>query len=133
MGGMKQAIILAIAAVAILGAASPAQRRNPPVIVDQIRADCPLTVSFGSYAMGIDSQAFSSILRTLQYDRAVTRIEQRNWGREGERTLCATIRKPAEARRVFKRVKALFPRTPRGPLTVETRSGLNFTANRPMR
>ena len=122
---MKQ-IILAIAAVAILGSASPAQRRNPPVIVDEIRAHCPLAVSFGSYAMGIDSGAFDSILRTLQHDRAVTRIEQRNWGREGERTLCAVIRKPAEARRVFNRVKALFPRKPRGPLTVTLAGGREY-------
>ena len=123
-------IILALAAVAITGAASP-QRRNAPVMVDTIRANCPLTVNFGSYAMGIDSGAYERIVRTLQYDRAVWGIEQRNWGREGERTLCIEVRKPAEVRRVFKRVKALFPRNPRGPLTVSTARGLSYTAPTP--
>ena len=125
-------IILALAAVAIPGAASP-QRPNAPVMVDTIRANCPLTVNFGSYAMGIDSAAFASIVRTLQYDRAVRGIEQRNWGREGERTLCVDVRKPAEVRRVFKRVKALFPRKPRGPLTVSTAGGLSYTSSAPAR
>lgn len=128
---MKQ-IILSLAVIAILGNASP-QVRNPPVIVNEIRADCPLTVTFGSYAMGIDGKAFDSILRTLRYDRAVTRIEQRNWGREGEKTLCAEIRRPSEVRRVFKRIKALFPHNPRGPLTVALANGTEYHSAQPRR
>lgn len=127
-------ILLAAAAVATTAAASPPQYPNSPVIVNEIRADCPLTISFGSYAMGIDAQAFDTIVRSLRYDRAVHGIQQRNWGREGERTLCVNVgNKPSEARRVFNRVKALFPKRPRGPLTVKLANGREYTANRPMR
>ena len=121
-----KSIVLAIAAVAIIGSASPQRRPLEPVRVDEIRANCPLTVSFGSYAMGIDSRTFDATLRLLSRDRAVTRIEQRNWGREGERTLCAVTRKPADARRLFTRVKALFPRKPHGPLTVKLAGGRDY-------
>ncbi|MEZ0242573.1 MAG: hypothetical protein ACAH11_04315 [Sphingomonas sp.] len=112
---MKQ-VVLTLAAIAILGNAAPQQRA--PVQVDEIRANCPLTVTFGSYAMGIDSRTYDATLKLLLRDRAVVRLEQRNWGREGEKTLCAVTRKSADARRLFARVKALFPRKPRGPLTV---------------
>jgi hypothetical protein len=121
-------VILAIAAVAITGAANPPQRPNAPVMVAAIRADCPLVVSFGSYAMGIDSQAYSRIVGDLQYDRAVRGIEQHNWGREGERTLCVNVRKTSEARRVFNRIRKLFPSKPRGPLTVRLANGREFHA-----
>lgn len=121
-----KSIVLAIAAVAIIGSASPQRRPLEPVRVDEIRANCPLTVSFGSYAMGIDSRTFDATIRLLSRDRAVMRIEQRNWGREGERTLCAVTRKPADARRLFARVKALFPRKPRGPLTVTLAGGREY-------
>jgi hypothetical protein len=119
---MKQ-LVLALAATAILGNAAP---QRAPVIVEEIRAHCPLTVSFGSYAMGIDTRTYDATVRLLSRDRAVTRLEQRNWGREGERTLCAVTRKPADARRLFARVKALFPRKPRGPLTVALANGTEY-------
>lgn len=129
---MKQ-LVLAIAAVAILGNASPQRRPLEPVRVDEVRANCPLTVSFGSYAMGIDSGAFDATLRLLSRDRGVTRIEQRNWGREGERTLCAVTRSRADARRLYARVKAIFPRKPRGPLTVALRGGPEYHSPQPRR
>ncbi|MCW3847766.1 hypothetical protein OF829_10985 [Sphingomonas sp. LB-2] len=120
---MKQ-LLLATAAIAILGNAAP-QRPGPgePVQVDQIRADCPLTVTFGSYAMGIDGGTYDRVLRLLRNDRGVSRVEVRAWGREGEKTLCAVTRSSVDARRLFARVKGLFPRKPRGPLTVALRGG----------
>jgi len=121
-------IILAAAALATTAAASPPQYPNAPVMVDRIRADCPLTISFGSYAMGIDGPSFDKVVRTLRYDRAVRGVEQHNWGREGERTLCANIRKPAEARRVFNRLKVLLPAKPRGPVTLKLASGREYRA-----
>ena len=124
---------LAIAAIAIMGSASPQRRPLEPVRVDKIRADCPLTISFGSYAMGIDSGAYGATLKLLSRDRGVVRIEQRNWGREGERTLCAVTRSRADARRLFARVKAMFPRKPRGPLTVSLRGGAEYHSPRPQR
>lgn len=122
---MKHAI-LAIAAVAITGSASPQRRPLEPIRVDEIRADCPLSVSFGSYAMGIDTRTYDATLKLFSRDRSVLRIEQRNWGREGERTLCAVTRKSADARQLFTKVKALFPRKPRGPLTVTLAGGRDY-------
>ena len=119
-------LILAIAAIATVAAAEPQRRPLAPAKVDEIRADCPLTIRFGSYAMGIDGTAYDATVRLLTRDRGVTRVEQRNWGREGERTLCAMTRSRADARRLFGRVKALFPRKPRGPLTVSLRGGPDY-------
>ena len=125
---MKQ-LVLATAALALLGNAA-LQRPGPgePVQVDRIRPDCPLTISFGSYAMGIDSGTYDRVLRMLKNDRGVFRIEVRAWGREGEKTVCAVTRSSIDARRLFARVKALFPRKPRGPLSVLLHGGREFRA-----
>ena len=90
-------------------------------------APCPLTVTFGSYAMGIDRGAYDRIYKLLAKDRGVRKVDRRRWGREGEVTLCVQTRTRADARRLFGRVKAIFPRKPRGPLTIEA-GGLRFHA-----
>jgi hypothetical protein len=69
----------------------------------------------------------------LKRERLVRSVTSHRWGREGEVTLCAMTKRSSDARRVFQRVKSSLPRDPRGPITVETRSGLIYTASRPMR
>ena len=91
-------------------------------------AECGLTVTFGSYAMGIDRGTLAKVEALLAGDSAVTRVDRHPWGREGELTLCIHTRSAREAKDLFYRVKPLFPAKPRGPLTVETSSGLKFTA-----
>lgn len=93
-------------------------------------AECAVSVRFGSYAMGIDQAAFERVRGLLARDRGVRGVEAQRWGREGETTLCVRTRRPADARRLFGRVKAVLPARPRGPITVEARGGLRFEAPR---
>jgi hypothetical protein len=118
------------AALLTVGAAHAGTRTVPITPITEAPRNCPLTVSFGSYAMGIDGKAFDAVSGLLTRDRGVKAVEQYRWGREGEVTLCARTRGGADARRLFWRVRALFPRAPRGPLTVSTASGLRFAVSR---
>lgn len=96
-----------------------------------IPADCPLSVQFGSYAMGIDGGAAEAVGALLDSDAAVTSVDRYPWGREGEYTLCIAARTDADARRLFEAIARLFPASPLGPLSVSTRDGLRFDAPRP--
>ena len=88
---------------------------------------CDLMVSFGSYAMGIDAPALAAVRRILA-DRGVRSIEEMHGGPEGETYLCARTRRPADARRLFDRMRIVLPTSPRGPIAVRTASGLRFDA-----
>ncbi|RYY31768.1 MAG: hypothetical protein EOP59_20270 [Sphingomonadales bacterium] len=119
---MKQMIALALAASLAGGCTPP----TPPVAAPAAPAACAVTVTFASYAMGIDRGAFDAVQALLARDKGVTRNEARRWGREGEVTLCVDTRSSADATRLFEAIKPLFPVKPRGPLTVETASGARF-------
>jgi hypothetical protein len=95
----------------------------------EIPAHCPLTIHFGSYAMGIDGKTLRRVESLLAGDPAVTGVTRSPWGREGEVTLCASIRSNADRDRLFAAVAALFPRRPRGPLSVRTNDGRELQAN----
>lgn len=109
---------------------APAPPPPPPPphsgVVAHAGDPCPLTVVFGSYAMGIDSGARGRIEALLAGDRAVAGFTAQPWGREGEVTLCARTRTPADAARLFQEIRALVPPRPRGPVTIRTQSGLRF-------
>ena len=91
-------------------------------------AACPLTIRFGSYAMGIDGGAAQSVEKLLRADKAVQAVERRPWGREGEFDLCARIARPSEAKRLFERIRPLLPAKPRGPITVTLADGRSYAA-----
>ena len=111
---MKQ-IALTLAAIALLGNASPAQRGGAG---NPIPENCPLKVDFGSYGAGIDRTAHDAIRRLFARDRGVVRVIRSNWGREGEVTLCAVTRNKAATRRLYHRANALVPAKPRGAVTI---------------
>ena len=115
-------------------ATAPAAAPDPAPAKSGVRpdpgpgADCPLSVRFGSYAMGIDRPTLEAVQSLLAADAAVTAVERHPWGREGETTLCVRLRSEADAERLFRAVAGLFPAEPRGPLSVATRTGLVFHA-----
>lgn len=108
----------------------PAPAGQPQSNENAAPAACALEVQFGSYAMGIDRPTLGRVEALLARDAAVTKVERRPWGREGEVTLCASVGTAAEADRVARAVAALFPADPRGPLSVTTASGLVLRAGR---
>jgi hypothetical protein len=111
-----------VASLLLLDACAPT---SVPATPEPTR--CDLTISFGSYAMGIDRPALHAV-RAILADRAVRSVEERNPGREGEIDLCARTGRPADARRLFDRIRAVLPAEPRGPITVRTASGMRFDA-----
>lgn len=124
--------IAAILATAGLGACTDA----PPPASPEVReggdvapTDCALTISFGSYAMGIDRETLRRVDALLQADRGVAGVTRSPWGREGEVTLCAAVRSSADRERLFAAVAALFPERPRGPLSIRTSDGREAQAN----
>ena len=108
---MKTLIAASLALILTAGAAA-AQPVSAP-------GQCDVKVTFGSYAMGIDRPTFEKVDRLLSRDRRVAKSDQQRWGREGEVTICAKTRRRADIAPLFYRIKALFPRNPRGPVTVE--------------
>lgn len=89
---------------------------------------CPLEIAFGSYAMGIDRGALARVEQLLAAEHL--RVTRSPWGREGEVTLCADARSDADAERLARRIAALLPTAPRGPVAVRTATGLSFRAGR---
>ena len=119
----------ALATTALLASActaSPRVEPTPPPIAAV--SACAVTVTFGSYAMGIDRETFAAIDTLLERDKGVTATLHRRWGREGEMTVCVATRSTADRTRLFGKIGGLFPATPRGPLTVETADGRRFEA-----
>ena len=120
---------IALIAIALLAGACTAR---PPVEslampVDQAPV-CGVTVTFGSYAMGIDRGTFAAVEALLARDKGVTATSQKRWGREGEVTMCVETRSAADNARLFGEIAKLFPAKPRGPLTVESADGRKFEA-----
>lgn len=115
---MRMLAALSIATFAAGGCAHAGTRTAPIIPVTEAPRDCPLAVSFGSYAMGIDRPTFDKVSALLAHDRGVKTIEQHRWGREGEVTLCARTRGRADARRLFGQIRQRLPEKPRGPVTL---------------
>jgi hypothetical protein len=99
-----------------------------PAAPQAVPAPCPLEIEFGSYAMGIDSATLARVEQLLAAERVA--VARTPWGREGEVTLCAAARSAADAERMARRIAALLPPEPRGPIAVRTASGLAFRAGR---
>lgn len=131
---MKTALTLALLTLAV----APAEARFMPLPGSPQRAnpapdDCPLTIGFGSYAMGIDQRAYASIDRLLRADRGVRAVTRHAWGREGETTLCARTRTRADAQRLFARIRAGLPANPRGPISMQVLGGRRYQTPPPPR
>jgi hypothetical protein len=92
-------------------------------------APCPLTLQFGSYAMGIDAGALSRIDALLARDRAVVHVDRQRWGREGEVTLCVHTRRSGDVQRIARAARRLVPTSPRGPVSAATPTGPLWTIN----
>lgn len=124
---------LALAAAALAASASEARPPRPGIgqSGQPVPRDCALTIGFSSYATGIDRPTYGAVQRLLESDRAVRGVSQHRWGREGEATLCARTRTRADAERLFHTIRRLVPARPRGPVTVHTASGLQFSAPPP--
>ncbi len=127
---MRIALTLMLASFSVLSTATAHASAAENQMSAAIPKQCPLSVDFGSYGAGTDGTTFAAVQKLLSKDRGVAKLLSKNWGREGEILLCAVTRSQRDARRLFKSVKSLLPRAPRGPITLKTSTGLIFTASR---
>ncbi len=116
---MKKLLILAAITMLLASATDARMVRPGPGGPPQVPANCPLTIAFSSYGAGIDGGTLARVERLLAADRGVRRTSRHLWGREGEVTLCARTRNNGDAARLARRIRAMIPPRPRGPVTVE--------------
>lgn len=109
--------------------AGPAQAAIAPGDTLPNGRACPVVVSFGSYAMGIDQTALRKAKAYAARSRGVRVVSETPWGREGERTLCMDARTKKEANRAFEDLRAIIRVSARtGPTTVATAAGRTWTS-----
>lgn len=123
--GVMKSLILSAAAIAAVATASPAVAQAPGA------EGCSVSVSFGSYAMGIDRAAFDRIERyTRANKRLIKAVDVTAWGREGERTVCISTRSKAARTAVFRDIRSLIKGKARtGPTTVATSDGRSWQSD----
>jgi len=115
-----------LAAVALAGCAS----NSEPMPAE---GGCNVTVVFGSYAMGIDSETFQQVDAWVERRTdLVPHTTTSTWGREGEKTMCLTTLSPAATRQVYAAIEKMIPRTSRrGPVEVKDDTGRSFQSKMP--
>lgn len=87
-------------------------------------AACDVEVSFGSFGQGVDVPLRDQVLAVVRADPDVASSSETPWGREGESTLCLTIKDEAAANRLYGMIAAQLPSTStRAPTTVRHRDG----------
>lgn len=124
---------IVLAAALILSIAAPAAAQSPARAGADPQA-CAVSVSFGSYASGIDQASYR---KTRAYDarnRTIRLFKETPCGREGERTLCFDARSRKDANRAFDDLRAMIRAGARtGPTTVSTAAGRTWTSEPPSR
>jgi hypothetical protein len=93
---------------------------KPVAISEFFGRTCPVEARFGSYAAGIDQETYKATLALLRTDTGVAKIETKAWGREGEKAICIDVKRKADAKRVYDRIRELFSRKRehKGPVSV---------------
>ena len=91
----------------------------PATPADSDPQACHVTVSFGSYAMGVDAELKTDILAVINADPGVMNVEETRWGREGEFDLCIHAPGRGIADRLYNQIADLIPEySDRAPTTV---------------
>lgn len=83
------------------------------------QTDCDVTVTFGSFAMGIDRRTAAAIEELVRADASVTQVTRSPYGIEGEYTLCVLTRSKAAAARLFKRLKQSLTQPVKAPVSIQ--------------
>ena len=117
----------AILVVLLVGACAGRSHTLQPFL-----EQCDVEIVFGSYAMGVDQELKSRILRTVSNDSDVAEWNERSWGREGESTVCVHSPSEAATDRLYDRLAALIPaHSDRAPTSVEHIDGRRKEATLP--
>jgi hypothetical protein len=95
-----------------------------PALGSEGKADCMVTVSYGSAGSGIDRALAQKIQHRFRHDPRIVKRERRPKGHEGEFDLCLTIEPATKARTVFRAIRALMPAySDKAPTTLTLHGG----------
>lgn len=124
---MKQLTVLA-AALTLAACATTAEGEAPSGPIAPGAEGCDVAVSFGSYAMGIDQEAYGRVDAWLKTKPdLVADVKVTPWGREGERTVCVTAKSASAIKPIFTGVVKLLPvEGKKAPITAVSRTGGHF-------
>ena len=123
---MKTFLALAATAVLATACATDSGAEPPPSVPGG--EGCDVSISFGSYAMGIDNDAYARVETWLAgHKDLVADVKVTPWGREGERTVCVTTTSPAAIKPVFSGVVKQLPSVgKKAPITALSKTGGHF-------
>jgi hypothetical protein len=119
---------LALAATAVLAAACATNSGAEPPPSVPGGEGCDVSISFGSYAMGIDGEAYTRVETWLAgHKDLIADVKVTPWGREGERTVCVTATSPAAIKPIFTGVVKQLPvEGKKAPITALSKTGGHF-------
>lgn len=87
---------------------------------------CDIEIEFNSTSVGIDADVYAKIMKRITETPSVTEKHIENLGREGERTLCLSV-KPEELDTVYEDLKSLIPEKSHNTWTrIKSRTGAEF-------
>jgi hypothetical protein len=123
---MKPFAALAATALLATACATNSGAEPPPSVPGG--EGCDVSVSFGSYAMGIDQEAYGRVEAWLAANpKLVADVKITPWGREGERTVCVTATSQTAIKPVFTGVVKLLPvEGKKAPITALSKTGGHF-------
>ncbi len=112
--------------------AGPAPADLPQEVPVVVKTGCDVTVSFGSYGMGVDRGLKYGILSFVSSDEEATAGPERRWGREGESTVCIMTDSAAARERIYDGIVARIPDySPIAPTTVTHIDGRTHASRMP--
>ena len=119
---------LALAVTAVLVTACATDSGAEPPSPSPGGEGCDVSVSFGSYAMGIDQEAYARVETWLAgHKDLVADVKVTPWGREGERTVCVTAISAAAIKPLFGGVVKQLPvEGKKAPITALSKTGGHF-------
>lgn len=97
--------------------------------IDAILNACPLEITFGSYAMGVDHELKSAIISFIETSALVAQGIERSYGKEGESKICLNaFKSKANAAKTALQIKELIDagHSKRAPTSI-TFDGLTYS------
>lgn len=104
---MRALVALCLLVGACASAPPPADTSGETMVI--LKHGCDVTVSFGSYGMGVDQELKARVLAFVEDGSDAAAWPEDTWGREGESSLCILTDTVAATNRLYDGIVALIP------------------------
>ncbi len=127
---MRALVALSLLVGACASAPPPADTSGETMVI--LKHGCDVTVSFGSYGMGVDQELKARVLAFVEDGSDAAAWPEDTWGREGESSLCILTDTVAATNRLYDGIVALIPRySTRAPTIVTHIDGRTHASRMP--